>query len=588
MSQELPIHQYADEGNIAGVREELAKGVDIDAVDAGSQRTPLMTAVASPRASAELVRLLIRNGANVNAFTGYDSSKRPRSRPDNVRSPVKENVLSLAVRTGSLDVVEMLLDAGADINYVHGYGYDVLIHVMYGGGIAGDTQLIPLIRLLIKRGARLDTISAYSESALRVASREGRFDAVAELLNAGANPAPLEWTPLMRATACGSLPDVRRHLDSGADLCGRDYWSRTAWLLSLQVGEVSKAELLLSAGADRSDRGRCGKPPLTYPILNGHVEMLRWLLEKGFDPNDMDEFEGTPLMEAAGIGATACVQILIDAGADIHRGDKSERPIRQAANLDIVRLLVRSGADLSEISDEMRAALTRQATHAGIRASREEYATEKHRRFGRSNPELMNLAFWKAMVRSGAIAYEARKTFHDDGSQEGPIWCFRRYGKSITELPDGRIIEIGGEHEDYYDADFCIYNDVVVHHGDGTFDIFGYPKECFPPTDFHTATLVEKDIYVIGNLGYDRVPGDTPVYRLNTDALIIEKVETSGEKPGWISRHKVVRHGDVSLTITGGKRCSMDGDVETYEDNQDDYMLDLGNFVWSKLTRATG
>jgi hypothetical protein len=72
----------------------------------------------------------------------------------------------------------------------------------------------------------------------------------------------------------------------------------------------------------------------------------------------------------------------------------------------------------------------------------------------------------------------------------------------IPELPPGRVIEIPGEHEGFYDTNFCIFNDVIVHRGDGSFDIYGCPLDIFPPTDFHTATLVGNSIYIIGSLGY--------------------------------------------------------------------------------------
>jgi len=391
---------------------------------------------------------------------------------------------------------------------------------------------------------------------------------------------------LMFAIALGSIDDVKLQLEAAPDLSARDSWSRTPWLLSLQTGDISKASVALSAGANRSDRGHCGKPPLMYPLVNRHAELLRWLVGQGFDLNDTDNFGTTPLMEAAERGDTQCVRALIDAGADINRGDASKPLIKRAANLDIVRMLVKSGADLGEISDEMRAALTGLAIDGKIKATRDDFVAAKDRRFGRSNPELLNLPFWKAMVGSGAIAYRARETFPDEEPHAGPIWCFRRFGKSITELPDGRIIEIAGEHEDSYDPDFCIYNDVIVHHGDGTFDIYGYPKECFPPTDFHTATLVGNYIYLIGNLGYpeDRKHGETPVYRLETSALEMEKVATSGVRPGWISRHKATRCGHDSIRISGGKIWVLEGDVEKYEDNENDFVLHLGTFAWSKVT----
>jgi hypothetical protein len=59
-----------------------------------------------------------------------------------------------------------------------------------------------------------------------------------------------------------------------------------------------------------------------------------------------------------------------------------------------------------------------------------------------------------------------------------------------------------GEHEDHYDPDFFIHNDVVVRTPDGEVAIYGYPTEVFLPTDFHTATLLPASIVLIGSLGY--------------------------------------------------------------------------------------
>ncbi len=118
------------------------------------------------------------------------------------------------------------------------------------------------------------------------------------------------------------------------------------------------------------------------------------------------------------------------------------------------------------------------------------------------------------MVRLGCNAYTARKHFHVESIFDslGPVWCNERFGASLTELPDGRFVQIGGEHEDFYDPDFCIYNDVIVFDGKGNFQIYGYSRETFPPTDFHSATLVGEFIYIVGSLGYvdERKIGTTP------------------------------------------------------------------------------
>src|SRR5205823_10613086 len=110
-------------------------------------------------------------------------------------------------------------------------------------------------------------------------------------------------------------------------------------------------------------------------------------------------------------------------------------------------------------------------------------------------------------------------------------------------LPDGRIVQVAGEHEDSYDLDFSIYNDVFVHETDGMIHIFGYPESVFPATDFHTATLVGEHIFLIGSLGYQgtRQFGKTPVYRLDIETFHIEEVQASGEAPGWVYKQRAIQ-----------------------------------------------
>jgi ankyrin repeat protein len=563
----MQIHIYAKQGDIAGVASQIASGVDIDCVDQYSSQTPLMLAVTSPDADIDMIQFLIEHGSNVNAFEGEYQS----------------NVLSLAVQSGNLDKIQFLLEAGSDINYRRPSDYDVLIDVMHGRDILEDQNLITILNLLITRGAKLGSISSYGESALRVASRVGRFDAVKVLLVAGDDPNQLEWTALMHTIALGSIEDMKALLDQGADLSARDYWDRTPWLLSLQVGELEKAKLLLSLGADRSDRGRCGKVPLMYPIENNSAEVLKWLIEEGFDLETTDDFGVTPLMVAAEYGATDCVGILLENGANPSCVNHCDDPaIKLANNMQIVRMLVQVGEDLGDINDDMRQLLTG-VGNQDLQVTQEQYVLGKHSRFGSTNPELMEVGFWKAMVRSGCSAWQAKDSFNDGDNWDNPMWCYARFGRTITELPDGGIVEIAGEHEDSYDPDFCIYNDVVVYQGDGNFNIWSYPRDVFPPTDFHSATLVGEYIYIIGSLGYfgERIYNETPVYRLHCDTFNIEKMETTGDKPGWISRHKARYRELFKIYITGGKVCVLLNDAEEYIQNSVNYSLDLTNLNWS-------
>lgn len=135
----------------------------------------------------------------------------------------------------------------------------------------------------------------------------------------------------------------------------------------------------------------------------------------------------------------------------------------------------------------------------------EVYASWRSPRRGAANPDRMNNPLWEWLVRTGICAYSATKRFDGPSAFDaGPAWCFERMGQPSVKLPDGRVVFIAGEHEDSYDPDFYIYNDVVVWHPDGSLDIFGYTVEEFPPTDFHTATLLGDHIILIGNLGYQK------------------------------------------------------------------------------------
>lgn len=93
----------------------------------------------------------------------------------------------------------------------------------------------------------------------------------------------------------------------------------------------------------------------------------------------------------------------------------------------------------------------------------EQYVADRSAKtHGTANPSVMNKPFWKFQIGpKGSSAWNARTTFEKEDapmSWDDPIWCFNRFGATRTKLPDGRIVCIGGEHEDGYDPDFCIYN----------------------------------------------------------------------------------------------------------------------------------
>lgn len=226
----------------------------------------------------------------------------------------------------------------------------------------------------------------------------------------------------------------------------------------------------------------------------------------------------------------------------------------------------------------------RDISHLKFNITNEEFLEWRKPRYGTENPTIINSKVWRSIIAIKEDAYSINKKHNGPSSfGNGPVWCFSRLGQSLTRV-NGKEIFIAGEHEDYYDPDFYIYNDVVVVNKDDSIDIYNYPKDVFPSTDFHSATLInKKTILIIGSLGYvrNRKTGFTQVFTLNINNFKINKKETFGENPGWIHLHRtILSENKKSITITGGE---IDTGTHVLE-NLDEWQLDLQTFEWKRLT----
>lgn len=219
----------------------------------------------------------------------------------------------------------------------------------------------------------------------------------------------------------------------------------------------------------------------------------------------------------------------------------------------------------------------------------EEFVKHYSFEFGQTNPQVMNNPFWLYMAQNPKIsAYKIMMDYDSQGSDlefiDKAVYTHDRFGAAEVALPNGDIIKIGGGHEDYYDPNYCVYNEVVRYGDKGEVTIYGYPEEVLQPMYNHTATYVpsQNAIYIIGGYQENREMGDTLVYKLDLNTFSIECVPTIGAKPGWIMEHScslgkdenavVVRHGKISWNGEDGRLRSVK--------NRSVFKLNLATFVW--------
>jgi ankyrin repeat protein len=198
--------------------------------------------------------------------------------------------LSNAAAVGRIDIVQLLLDHGADPNLPEEQ-FAPKGKALYSAVYHGHYEIA---KLLLERGAFPNPPAESSGDALWI-SREWRPDKRMEqlLLSYGATPreerpnedwptSEYNWlriSPLHEAARKGDLAEAKRLLESGADLTARDEHLRStplAW--AAKFGQVEMVKFLLQHGAAKSlPDDPAWATPLAWAMKRGHDEIARLL-----------------------------------------------------------------------------------------------------------------------------------------------------------------------------------------------------------------------------------------------------------------------------------------------------------------------
>ena len=300
------------------LRELLRAGADVDEpYDHGI--TPLM--LASATGEADCVRLLINAGADVNAQdrrivadvyyigSGTVSSKR---KIDYGWQVDRQTPLILAAREGHVDVMQLLLEAGAKLGVTDGDG-------KYAADYAKESDDPEIRRVFEEFIQQQLTETASSEAVpqtdLHDACRSGDAKRVKELLDAGASVHDKDadgFTPLMAAAASGHSSLCQALLLLGADAAAQDEQGQTALMSAVEGSH----EEVIRAFFEVDYHSRMGSAPSQFRRLAVDGGLL-----EGVDLTDVGSIEiateardrngETALMKAAAAGDEICVKSLL-------------------------------------------------------------------------------------------------------------------------------------------------------------------------------------------------------------------------------------------------------------------------------------
>jgi ankyrin repeat protein len=262
----------------SAVTDELVKGkADVNlASKTGS--TPLMFAAQGDLKSA---KILLVAGARPNI-----------QHPDN-----GQTALIVASTMGNTDIVEALLENGADPNIRDGNTFTALHAAVrdseYGEDNATRATSAKTVKVLLAHGAdpnaRIDqkkqTVRALNElsfqgaTPLLLAAEVNSLDAIKELVKGGADPKiPTEQGTTALTAACGAGTDVQR---------ARSPEERA---LALET-----AKFLLDQGVDINAPGQFGWTALHSATYQGLNDVIALLVSRGANVNAFDKLGQTPL-----------------------------------------------------------------------------------------------------------------------------------------------------------------------------------------------------------------------------------------------------------------------------------------------------
>jgi ankyrin repeat protein len=314
--------------------------------------------------------------------------------------------LRLASRHGHVEVVNILLDAGASINAQSNVGWTALMS-------ACDKSRLEIVKALVERPELdVDRTNDKGVTSFVLACQAGNIDIVSLLLQAGANTtlmrkgrsclsyaamvngssafvnalcsphretaelcsSAVQHAAFDRAIGLSEFDAVAALIDGGASVDVTDAVGTTPLMRACYHAQVEAVRLLLQANGTHNletvdtDLGFTALSFAAYPFectdkpicnqteMADRAQIVRMLLAAGSRHDHVVPLDGSSaLFHAASVGATEIVHTLLEAGADVnlalHDSARGYTPMlvaSESGKVEVMQLLYNHGADINK------------------------------------------------------------------------------------------------------------------------------------------------------------------------------------------------------------------------------------------------
>lgn len=235
---------------------------------------------------------------------------------------------------------------------------------------AAKTGNMILAKILIEKGASIETKEKYGETPLHVASGGGNAKMVMLLLEKGADIEAMDKngsTAFHHAVNYDNLNMVKLLFAKGSNIKAKDKTGCTVLHFAVHIEKTDMITFLLEKGVHINAKNKDDQTPLhiatctEYVKDDGYSDIVQLLLERGADVEARDKDGRTVLHLAARENYANIAQLILEKGANVEARDTNGWTALHSAACsyrgDVIPLLIEKGANVEAKTNDGRTAL---------------------------------------------------------------------------------------------------------------------------------------------------------------------------------------------------------------------------------------